>query len=119
MAASFPGTVEGNQSGRFLGTALAPGVQAVLRRLRGEAGRQCFRTRTGGRRARCVLHVGDHARLWRVGRWNRNGAVLRHVLLPHDGRRLYPRDRLAGEDGVEGAGPVGLVVVYGVDVLLG
>jgi len=88
MASSLPGTVEGNQSWRFLGTALAPGIQAILRRLRSEAGHANFWA--GGRRARRILRFGDHARLWRVGRGNWDGVVLRDVLLPHDGRRLYP-----------------------------
>lgn len=117
MAAALPGAVDGDQPGRFLGIALAPGVQAVLRRLRSKAGRAVFRT--GGRRHRRVLRFGDHARLWRVGFRHGDGIVLRDALLRYDGRRLRAGGDLEGEDGVEGAGPVGLVLGDGVDVLLG
>lgn len=117
MAAHLPTTLAGDQPGGFLGSPLAPGLQAVLRHLRGEAGRAVFRTGRG--RARRVLRFGHHARLWRVGRGTRDRALLRHVLLRHDGRRLHPRRGLEGEDGLEGAGAVGLAVGYGVDVLLG
>jgi len=117
MATHLPTTVDGDQPWRFLGSALAPGVQAALRHLRSEATGAIFRT--GGRRDRRVLRFGDHARLWRVGRGTWDRAILRDVLLPYDGRRLRARGDLEGEDGSEGAGPVGLVVGYGVDVLLG
>ena len=117
MAAALPGTVDGDQPGRFLGVALAPGVQAVLRRLRREAGRPNFRT--GGRRHRRFLRFGNHARLWRVGFRPGDGAVLRDALLRYDGRRLRAGGDLEREDGDEGTGPVGLVLGDGVDVLLG
>lgn len=48
-----------------------------------------------------------------------DGIVLRDALLRYDGRRLRAGGDLEGEDGVEGAGPVGLVLGDGVDVLLG
>src|SRR6267142_1910121 len=83
VATPLPRTMDGDQPRRLLGDALAPGVQARLRHLWRQAGGKTFRT--GGRRARRILHFRDHARLWRMGRGTWDRAVLRDVLLRYDG----------------------------------
>ena len=117
VASPLPSTVGNDWLGRLLGIAVAPSLQASVHHLRLKASGATFPENR--RCPRGVLCFWASARLFRVGRRDRDRAIVCDTFLLHDGRWVQSRGGLAKGDGFQGGRTFRLVVEYGVVVVLG